>query len=178
MTTALPWTTMTPSPMMVRLQKMNSRYCCNETLPMTGRNFFILPHPENQQSCFQAKSGRRMLYETCVCIYNKHMLADGTGLHQVLQVYCLTDFLVNNFADFSDVVQVKKSRFLSFCHSNISYWPQNCSRKVNIKYQIIQYSTVQNNHKAELFYKCVTKNAPLWHLPQNVGNREKFLCRV
>ena len=55
-----------------------------------------------------------MLYETLAHIYNKCMLIAqdcakfcGRRAH----AYAWQRFLVNNFADFLDVVQVKKSRF-------------------------------------------------------------------
>ena len=52
--------------------------------------FLLATHPENQQ-----------LKQTHV---------DHTGLRQVEQVYCMTDFSCKNFA-FPDVVQVMKSKF-------------------------------------------------------------------
>ena len=71
-----------------------------------------------------------------MCIYNKLMLyemcalqqayAVQTGLCYVSWAYCMTEFFENNFADFSDVVLVKKNQdfvqsLVAFPISNISY---------------------------------------------------------
>ena len=85
---------------------------------------FLLAHTGNQQSCLQENSARRVLYEIRERICNKRMLtAQECGkFHR----YRMTEILVNNLADFPDVVQVKKSRSRSVdgnvLISNISYY--------------------------------------------------------
>ena len=86
---------------------VNSRCCWFKTPPTTGRNLdYFYPHnSENQQSCSQEN------YVWSARIYNK---------------LC---WFINNFADFSNVVRVKKNQdfvqsLVAFTISNISYcWP-------------------------------------------------------
>ena len=81
---------------------------------------FLLAHPGNQQSCSQENSVRPMLCETRTCIYNKCMLI---AQDCIKFRWCIArqSFLVNSFADFLDVVLVKKSRFRSVI-SGVSLW--------------------------------------------------------
>ena len=58
----------------------------------------------------QENSVRRMLYETHAHIYNKRMLIAEVCIKFGGRI-AWQSFLVNNFADFPDVVRVKKSRF-------------------------------------------------------------------
>ena len=66
-----------------------------------------------------------MLYETRAL---QQAYAAQTGLRSVLRAYCMTEFFENNFADFFDVVRVKKKKnqdfvqpLVGFPNSNISY---------------------------------------------------------
>ena len=54
--------------------------------------------------------GKLMLYETRAL---QQAYTAQTGLRQVSRAYCMTEIFENNFADFSDVVRVKESRFRS-----------------------------------------------------------------
>ena len=83
--------------------------------------FFVPAHPGNQQSCLWEN------YVSVCCmkpIYNKHMLIPRNCI-----TFCghiaWKSFLVNNFADFPDIVRVKKQDFIqswvAFHYSNICY---------------------------------------------------------
>ena len=85
-------------------------------------------HPGNQQSCMKKKKKtlvRRLLFEICVHIHSKSML-----IAQECVKFCRPiawqSFLVNNLADFPDVVQVKKNQdfirsLVVFHYRNICY---------------------------------------------------------
>ena len=83
----------------------------NATNNLTKSIFFHLHIQEISKVDDKKTLDRHMLYETCTHIYNKHMLIAQDCFK--FWICIAWQFPLNSFANFSDVVQVKKSPFRS-----------------------------------------------------------------
>ena len=89
---------------------INRRWCYNKMPSMTEQNLNFFPiHSGNQESSLQGNFARHMVYETCMCIYNRCMLfAQVASSFEGLNAWQL--FLANNFAAFPHIVVGKKAK--------------------------------------------------------------------
>ena len=77
-----------------------------------GKSRFFYPHIQELSKVVYKKTlVRCMLYETRLCNYNKHMLIAQDCVKFRGRI-AWQSFLVNNFTEIPDVVQVKKIKIL------------------------------------------------------------------
>ena len=114
--------------------------------PTTKQNldFFSPALPGHQQGCLQENSVRRMLSEICVHIYNMCMLIAQDCI-KFCGCIAWQSFLANNFADFLDVVQVKKTKEKDFVQSLVAFRISNISYSfVKIWVSVWKHARKQN----------------------------------
>ena len=94
----------------------NSRCCQFQTPPTTWQNTDFLKRTSEKSAKLRITLVRHKLYETHARSCNKRMLIaqDCIKFHRRIE---WQSFLVNNFADLSDVVRIKKNIMISF-----RYW--------------------------------------------------------